>query len=266
MKLMINYLFGKMKIIHDVLYVEKKLSTFLLTKNQLQEGIELCIKKVNTIISDVEILCKNNGSESISVSLYTLAVEEFGKHLLLKKSFEAGPNKNQEYEIDSEIFIKHPLKFQTAISDLPEECLKFRTYDVFHEIEGIPKSFKKRAEKTRDVLTNFQKLHPEIEVGGKISITYDFDVRKNLFYVEWNDEKKEWESTLHTEPVIYEYEREPGFQYNEKYNGYVKQEGNSFTISSYPYREKEIELEEEEYFPGNLLKAIEFFRNHIGKV
>ena len=58
---------------------------YRLTKVQLEDGTKLCLKKVLTILDDVEILCVNYGSEATSVSLYTIAVEEYGKFLLLKE-------------------------------------------------------------------------------------------------------------------------------------------------------------------------------------
>jgi len=234
-----------------------------LTKKQLYDGIQLCYSKINAILNDVEILCNNSGSESTSVALYTLAVEEYGKYILIKKSLNSKPRNDKTYALNSDIFHNHALKFKMAIEDLPEDCLEFQKFDIDHDVEDVPKSYQIKAQSMRKSLNNLKKSLPEADIGGTVTIVYDFDVRKNLFYVEWNDKKKKWESTLHTEEVKYEYERLHGFIYDENHKAYIKREGNSITVTNYPYREKEIELSEEELYPEKLLLAIENFKNHL---
>ena len=77
---------------------------YRLTKEQLKQGTKLCMKKVRTILDDVEILCLNNGSESTAVSLYTVAIEEYGKFLLLTNVLNTKADQSGLYAVDKSIF------------------------------------------------------------------------------------------------------------------------------------------------------------------
>ncbi len=48
-----------------------------LTVSAIDVGIELCLKKANTLAEDALILLKNNGNLSHALGLYTLARESF---------------------------------------------------------------------------------------------------------------------------------------------------------------------------------------------
>jgi len=87
---------------------------YRLTKEQLEDGTKLCLRKVLTILNDVEILCMNDGSEATSVSLYTIAVEEYGKFLLLNEILNTNSNEVNVYVVNKSIFGKgksHKEKF-----------------------------------------------------------------------------------------------------------------------------------------------------------
>ena len=101
---------------------------YRLTKQHLEDGAKLCLKKVLTILNDVELLCMNDGSEATSVFLYTIAVEEYGKFLLLNEILKSNSDEVNLYLVKKSIFGKgegHREKFLKAIETLPEVCIGY---------------------------------------------------------------------------------------------------------------------------------------------
>ena len=84
------------------------------------------LRKVLTILNDVEILCMNKDSEATSVSLYTVAIEEYGKFLLLNEILKSNSDEVNLYLVNKSIFGKgkgHRDKFLKAIETLLEVCI-----------------------------------------------------------------------------------------------------------------------------------------------
>ena len=57
---------------------------YKLSSDQVEDGVRLCGVKVTQLLKDVETLCYAGGNEATSAFLYTMALEEFGKALLLR--------------------------------------------------------------------------------------------------------------------------------------------------------------------------------------
>ncbi|MDE1818960.1 MAG: hypothetical protein KGI19_10215 [Thaumarchaeota archaeon] len=243
---------------------------FTLSRTQIEEGIRLCIEKVTDLLDDVELLCENDGNEATAVAIYTIAIEEYGKSLLLNKCLQSKPDNDGNFGVSKTIFgvrsIRrhgHNEKFDEAISDLPQECLDYQKIDVMQGNDNLPSKHREFAEKLAKDTLEIQKKMPNVSIGANYVIPFDFEIRKNLLYVDWDDKSKRWCSTLEIEQYRYEKIPEFGFEYDSKSEFYIKREGNWVTMTSYPYKEKEVELSEEEIYPRMLLNAIESFREHI---
>ena len=239
--------------------------SFLLTKTQLDTGITLCISKVHQLLNDTEILCKNNGNESTAVALYTIAIEEFGKSLLLKKCIQA--SNEGKFQVPQTIFGRgsqpHGPKFDEAFLELPEECQVYQTIDSLHDGDKFPPKYKNHHHEAKKMAEDLEKIHPEIDTEVSFSLPFDFEVRKNALYVDWDDEKKRWCQSLEIEPYQYKYHKKIGYRLDSKTGMHMKRGTNSITITNFPYEEEEIELSEEEVFPEKILIAIEFFKEHL---
>ena len=244
-----------------------KLEKFLLTKTQLETGITLCISKVHQLLNDTEILCKNNGNESTAVALYTLAIEEFGKSLLLKKCIQA--SNEEKFQVPQTIFGRglqpHTPKFDEAFLELPEECQVYQTIDSLHDGDKFPPKYKNHHHKAKKIAEDWEKTHPEIDIEVNFSLLFDFEVRKNALYVDWDDEKKRWHQSLEIEPYRHKYHKKIGYGLDSKTGMYIKHGIDSIAMTNFPYEEEEIELSEEEVFPEKILIAIEFFKKHLKK-
>ena len=59
-------------------------------------------------------------------------------------------------------------------------------------------------------------------VDGSISIAHDFEIRKNLLYVDWNDTTKKWSRALEKKHRVTRVVRDAGYKYDPRYGAYVK--------------------------------------------
>ena len=63
-------------------------SNYNLREEDIKEGIRLCYQKVNSLLDNAETILTQRGDREIGSGLYTYAVEELGKLLLLQDSLK----------------------------------------------------------------------------------------------------------------------------------------------------------------------------------
>lgn len=89
------------------------------------------------VLDSSERLLDLGGNEAVCAGLYTFAVEEYGKLLLLRKY---QPNGNKvTIKFDKE-FLNHRAKFREAINNLPKECV-YLSKGLFDPTIFDPKTF-----------------------------------------------------------------------------------------------------------------------------
>jgi len=107
---MSNRLKGK-----DGHWVENLVITEELWKKIMKETLQ----RVLRLLESAEILLDNGGNGAICAGIYTYALEEYGKILLLKQSSHVNGKVKIKYRKG---FRYHPEKFRLAINNLPKEC------------------------------------------------------------------------------------------------------------------------------------------------
>lgn len=125
----------------------------------IPKGIELALKNSDRLRTDAEILAKNERYNS-AIPLVTLAVEEFGKALLLSEYFEKDtsvPHKESE-----RIFNEHKPKIKKVL-DYVENIVKSRTLSTkkqYHKEDSfhIPEEFDEQKFKNRMWYVGYQKI------------------------------------------------------------------------------------------------------------
>jgi AbiV family abortive infection protein len=123
---------------------------------------------IRVLLDSSEKLLDYGGNEAICAGLYTYAVEEYGKLLLLSKYVPIDGKVKIRYR---NIFRKHDKKFETAIQNLPEECINLCRL-------GFEKGFEESFE------------HHDIIA--------DFEARTAIFYSDFIESK---ESDIKIKPV-----------------------------------------------------------------
>jgi len=157
-------------------------SNYNLTEQEIKEGIRLCKEKVNLLLDDAEsIINRNHGS--ISSGLYTYAVEELGKLLLLQKELNKTPI-NGKISVDPQIFgqgggTRHPTKkFNEFLieSSIPDKCKKLRI------VAGavFSRSYVHAGDTLIPIPQGCGAIHEEAMT--------DFPLRKKIFYVDWEND------------------------------------------------------------------------------
>lgn len=220
--------------------MSKRKRIYYLSKDQIDEGVRLCVQKIRQILDDIEILCKNGGDETTAVFLYTIALEEFGKSLLLKECLNT-PIEPKGIPVSLNLFQGvegHDLKIGHALDVLPEECQIYQDVNLLDEGHKLPPEHRKYARDAPKLQEAFQKLEKEFPNGrflvGSFALPFDFATRKNLLYVNWDPENKRWNDDVTIDP----------YKIIEDYDG----------------GEREVEKNEEEIYPEKILIAIESFR------
>jgi AbiV family abortive infection protein len=251
-------------------------SYYPIAKEQIENGVQLFLKKVLSILDDAEILCENNGSESNTVSLYTIAVEEFGKYLLLKEYLNTKPDGSGCYKVNKSIFGKgrsHGEKFLKAIKTLPEVCIGYQRIGVYENENLYPFSYQQRILKLRQLIDKMKS--PAARVSGTVQLEYDFEIRKNLLYIDWNEKINDWNKTLlktdetERDDLVEELERE--LEADDTLDWAVEREiEKSEEEAEIELEDENLKVEDVDYknvfrlsYPKNMIHAIKFFRKYI---
>ncbi len=90
-----------------------------ITEEVWKKCIQETLQGVLELLESAEKLLDNGGNEAICTGLYTYAVEEYGKILLLK---QYTPSKGKVQVKYKKEFRNHTKKFEIAIKTLPSEC------------------------------------------------------------------------------------------------------------------------------------------------
>ncbi len=157
----------------------------------MQEGICLCLERAKQLAQDAIDLAKKSNTTN-AFGLYTFAVEEYGKALLLK---EQKKMRGKNFIVPAWIFggksrkrsNSHQQKFQKALKKLPYECnmITLWSRDVHVPEMEDQKIHVKEINQTATIPAG---------LTGRFSLTTspDFEERMKVFYVDWDDKKKEW--------------------------------------------------------------------------
>jgi AbiV family abortive infection protein len=94
-----------------------------LTEDLWKKTIQEIPKGILRLLESAEKLLDNGGNEAICAGLYTYAVEEYGKLLLLKQYTPSAGKVKIEYKNG---FLSHTKKFSLAIKYLPTECITLK--------------------------------------------------------------------------------------------------------------------------------------------
>jgi AbiV family abortive infection protein len=97
----------------------RKVKILEVAEGQWKAVMQEIHRRIIELLTFVEEFLKTDSSERICAGLYTFAIEEYGK-LLLLKAYNPSNGKIQ-IKYDKE-FTNHTAKFNKAFQNLPEEC------------------------------------------------------------------------------------------------------------------------------------------------
>ena len=138
-----------------------------ITKEQFLHLITDCYFNAHSIARSAKTLLEQNVKDNtkvlyekpyVAAGLYTFAVEEYGKILLLK-SYSMN---SEKIDLDYDEFLHHPTKFKKALEKLPKEC--------------------------RIVNSGGFTSTGYATSGFNTDVVADFEARKSIFYSDLNDD------------------------------------------------------------------------------
>lgn len=136
----------------------KWVETLEITEDLWKKMMQETLNGVFKLLDSAEKHLDNGGNEAICAGLYTYAVEEYGKILLLQQYKPSSGKVKIKYKNG---FRNHVAKFSMAINNLPDECITLRQ-GVF--VSGI--------------------FDPKIFDAGQIA---DCEARLAIFYSDFTD-------------------------------------------------------------------------------
>ena len=98
----------------------RKTGQIIIPKKQWQEVIQITREGIFRKLKAARQLLKNDGYEDFCAGLYTYALEEFGKYLLLKKC-QSVVNDTKKIIIYRKEFADHDTKFKTVFDFLQKD-------------------------------------------------------------------------------------------------------------------------------------------------
>ena len=161
--------------------------------SELDDGIELCVKKTKKLLNASRLLASNEEYLSYALGLYLFALEEYGKSVLLQKSKSSTEH---VHLIDKKIFgfrdrNSHRKKIREGSKNLPSKTIK-----VEADIE-IKQNY---TDNTRTFSLKDDSIM--VSVGGSQTGTFssegDIDlveeIRWRSFYLDWDNDQRFWKN------------------------------------------------------------------------
>src|SRR3972149_2187473 len=169
------------------------LPNYFLTERQIRKGIKRSVNKTKLLLCDARLLINPKWLHANAIGLYSFAVEEYGKALKLRDCL-SGTKSGNKFFVSKKIFGKggaksHISKIKRAFRELPDECQSFQIGIYLRK----PSTFKGKIK------------YKNLTVSGShlwglhsISSFANFDIRKECFYVGWDEDNEQWNYELMT--------------------------------------------------------------------
>lgn len=163
---------------------------YAMSRRVLIWGNYMCILRAKQLADSALKLSSSDNPDdhTIALGLYTLAIEEFGKAVILKEDcFVDDDTKTQK--VPKWIFVgsrAHQTKFERGMDKLPPECkaISLGTYVPFASGQPMKQRIGKKG--------------PEVYVPGGLTgnfftkYTADVHMRMSCFFVDWDEIGRRW--------------------------------------------------------------------------
>jgi AbiV family abortive infection protein len=153
-------------------------------------GNYICIQKAKQLAdSALKLLDSDDGNDHTNaLGLYTLAIEEFGKAVILKEECFVD-NDAVTQKVPMSIFTgnkAHDRKFEEAMKRLPRECKNIRVGTYLAFPSGKPTKVRLGREGP------YIRVPPDKSGNFFATYTTNIDMRLSCFYVDWDETKRRW--------------------------------------------------------------------------
>ena len=257
-----------------------------MTPGQAEDGFRLCLGNVSHALDGAEIMCKHGGHETVAVYLYTVAIEEFGKALLLRDAIEKGRG-GGPLPVPAEWFggrRAHGIKFERACDALPEECITYQYIDAAWETEKMPREtatperlrdLEATGRMVRDVESRCGEKHGVRATGlaGRYCFERSYDKATGKHTLRMYSTPADDDAGRVHVAIPFDMATRKNMLYADWDDG-KKRRNADVTIGPTKFvpddddirRNMEVDKEDEEVYPGAVLAAISAFRGELAKL
>jgi len=163
-----------------------------LTEIQILDGIDRSLKNAWSLAHKSKIVCDGEKDNStFGLGLFSLAIEEFGKAVLLKKCIKGKINntvpKGYFHGQDS-----HDIKFKEALSHLPKNCTNFMSEITVTTNPTSTSTVERKGIEGELIVTGGT---TGIFSSSSDEFAIDSELRMSCFYVDWDNDNKMWKGT-----------------------------------------------------------------------
>jgi AbiV family abortive infection protein len=167
----------------------KKQETFTMSHSQIKSGIKKALLNSLTLAGYSKDILERGGNPSLSLGLYSFAIEEYGKAINLIK---IASSKQKNYSVPYNLFgkgISHKINLKAAISELPKPCVGFETEIAFTATN--PKKSKTLHESQGETKNNLKNSPEKFSV---VDVLIGFNTQMDCFYLDWDEQQSKWNS------------------------------------------------------------------------
>jgi len=169
---------------------------YVMEKQGLIQGINLCHQNILNLTKSVELTMKNKGNMRVALGLFSFAIEEYGKLLFFKDCI----GKGDTCSVPRFVFSgkkSHNLKFEKALKNLPSNCKKFFELKFVNTPIYEDKTLQVGPHNTNYTFDHGTKIYT---IGDFL---VDFETRMYCFYLDWNNSGKSWKiiTNVHAESL-----------------------------------------------------------------
>lgn len=149
-------------------------------------GYHICIVKARQLVDSAFKLISVEHDLTHALGLYTSAIEEFGKALLMKECYTPDETPKRVPRNIFEGQDAHKLKMKKALKNIPDICKQVRVGIYVPFPSGKPTTI------------NLEQLGVTIKIPANTEGNFfskyiiNSQVRKNCFYVDWDEEQRRW--------------------------------------------------------------------------
>lgn len=191
----------------------KNRNSYFLEEAELRAGIRVCCQKVNGLLNGVLVLVNDRGSLSLALALYTLAIEEHGKALMLRDNL-SGEMVAGKYAVSKGIFAAHDQKFARASEDLPLDCTeilrvvtvtsnpKYESTTISYPADLHESGLFEETDLALVSVPGYSTGTLADATGYGSVVPVSISERLRSFYVDWDDHNKQWKGEWYSQDQL----------------------------------------------------------------
>ena len=150
---------------------------------KIKSGIKKTLFGSLEIVGYAKDLIERGGNTDFALGLYLMALEEYGKSIILRESIKQD---NTSATISKKVFENTDLIFKKAFTLLPKKC----TLPLNHKLDAQENLFSDKSQLKNSLKTR--------TIDSDIIL--NFEITKTCFHLTWNESENKWSKPPRVNP------------------------------------------------------------------